>query len=170
MQFHTHQPTLRRRKSRRRVLALAVVFGGSLGFAACGDDDDGGDSPAIDVPAGDSEETDDTTTTSATEAAAPAAVPNSITLKLIAFQPTELDVAVGTKVSWIQDDVAKHTVTSGTVTSSGGSFEAKPDGTFESGEFAPGEPPFEYTFAAAGEFPFYCAVHPTTMKGVVRVK
>lgn len=136
-----------------------------FGLAACGDDDDdGGDNPAIAEPSGDGS----TTTTAAGEASAPA-VPNSITIKLIAFKPTDLTVAAGTKVTWIQDDVASHTVTSGTVVTSGGSATATPDGKFDSGTIGPKQN-FEFTFAEAGEFPFYCAVHPATMTGVITVQ
>ena len=94
---------------------------------------------------------------------------SSITIKLIAFNPTQLNVPVGATVTWRQDDVASHTVTSGRVEQAGGTATATPDGKFDSGTISKGQN-FEFTFAAAGEFPFYCAVHPATMTGVVTVK
>ena len=139
-----------------------ILLIGALGLGACGDDDDSG-SPAAAEPAGDA-----TTTTAAGTAVSAPANPNSITIKLIAFRPTELEVAAGTDVTWIQDDVASHTVTSGVVETLGGSATAKPDGKFDSGTIKPGEN-FAFTFREAGDFPFFCSVHPATMTGVVRV-
>ena len=151
----------RRTTSIGRRLGFIVLIG-AVGLAGCGDDD-GGDSAAIDEPAGDA-----TTTTVAGTAVSAPADPNSITIKLIAFRPTELEVAAGTDVTWIQDDVASHTVTSGVVETAGGSATAKPDGKFDSGTIKAGEN-FAFTFREAGDFPFFCAVHPATMTGVVRV-
>jgi plastocyanin len=94
---------------------------------------------------------------------------SSITIKLIAFNPTQLNVPVGATVTWRQEDVASHTVTSGRVEQAGGTATAKPDGKFDSGTISKGQN-FEFKFATAGQFPFFCAVHPATMTGVVTVK
>ena len=150
-------------RTRGRLGWGLVLLIGTLGLAACGDDD-GGDSPAIEAPAGNAT----TTPTAGTAAAAAPADPSSITIKLIAFKPTKLDIAAGTEVTWIQDDVASHTVTSGGVETTGGTATAQPDGKFDSGTIKPGQN-FAFTFGEAGDFPFYCAVHPATMTGVVRV-
>jgi plastocyanin len=93
---------------------------------------------------------------------------STVTIKLIAFNPTQISVPVGATVTWRQDDVASHTVTSGRVAQAGGTATATPDGKFDSGTISKGQN-FEFKFAAAGEFPFYCAVHPATMNGVVTV-
>jgi plastocyanin len=94
--------------------------------------------------------------------------PNEITIKLIAFTPTRVEVPAGSTVTWRQDDVATHTVTSGRTQQSGGTVTATPDGTFDSGNISKGQN-FQFTFAAPGEFPFFCAVHPATMTGVIAV-
>ena len=91
-----------------------------------------------------------------------------VTIKLIAFTPTRLEVAAGSAVTWRQDDVATHTVTSGRVEQAGGTVTAKPDGTFDSGNISKGQN-FRFTFPEPGEFPFFCAIHPATMTGVVVV-
>jgi plastocyanin len=134
------------RNARRLVAGLGVL---ALGGVACG--------------------ADETATQNASEKATGADGGSSITIKLIAFNPTQLNVPVGATVTWRQDDVASHTVTSGRVEQSGGTATAKPDSKFDSGTISKGQN-FEFKFAEAGEFPFYCAVHPATMTGVVTVK
>ena len=74
----------------------------------------------------------------------------------------------GGTVTWRQDDVATHTVTSGRVEQSGGTATAKPDGRFDSGNISKGQT-FPFSFAEPGEYPFFCAIHPATMTGVVTV-
>lgn len=81
-----------------------------------------------------------------------------------AFAPNPIEAAVGDTVTWTNKDSTPHTVTSGT----GGT----PDGTFDSSPgFNPLMPPqgtFSHTFAEAGEFPYYCGLHPN-MVGTVMV-
>lgn len=77
------------------------------------------------------------------------------------FVPYELKVSVGTEVTWDNQDVAAHTVTSGTA--SGG-----PDGIFDSSIFMSGSS-FSHKFDAAGEYNYFCMVHPW-MKGIVIVE
>ena len=110
--------------------------------------------------------------TSATETASPVAEAQAggptITIKLIAFAPTDVRVAAGGTVTWRQDDVATHTVTSGRVKQSGGTATAEPDGRFDSGNLTKGQT-FQFSFAEPGAYPFFCAIHPATMTGVVTV-
>lgn len=63
-------------------------------------------------------------------------------------------------VRWENADTAAHTVTSGTP-------EDGPDGIFDSSLFAPGKD-FQYQFTEAGNFEYFCMVHPW-MTGVVIV-
>ena len=98
---------------------------------------------------------------------APTAAP-TITIKLIAFAPTNVQVGAGGTVTWRQDDVATHTVTSGRVEQTGGTATAKPDGRFDSGNISKGQT-FQFSFAEPGEYPFFCAIHPATMTGMVTV-
>lgn len=101
------------------------------------------------------------------EANAPAGSP-TVTIKLIAFTPTDVQVAAGGTVTWRQDDVASHTVTSGRVEQNGGTATAKPDGRFDSKNITKGQT-FQFSFAEPGAYPFFCAIHPATMTGVVTV-
>ena len=77
------------------------------------------------------------------------------------FMPANAMVDVGGTVTWSNDDTAAHTVTSGS--SEGGG----PDGTFDSSLLMPATE-FSYTFEEAGEYPYFCIVHPW-MAGMVTV-
>jgi plastocyanin len=68
------------------------------------------------------------------------------------YIPYEVTIASGSTVSWINDDSAAHTVTSGTAT-------AGQTGVFDSGIFMLGTT-FEFTFDDAGTFDYFCMVHP----------
>jgi len=68
------------------------------------------------------------------------------------YLPYEVTISSGSSVSWINDDSAAHTVTSGTVT-------AGVTGVFDSSLFMSGAT-FEHTFDDAGTFDYFCMVHP----------
>jgi len=93
---------------------------------------------------------------------------NEVVIRLVAFRPESLAVAAGTTVTWKQTDAGSHTVTSGTVTQGAGDVTTAPDGKFDSGNIAT-DTTFELTFAGAGTFPYFCAIHPATMRGQVQV-
>src|ERR671915_21192 len=86
-------------------------------------------------------------------------VPGSSSLTTDAYQPNPIQVSVGSTVTWTNDDAQPHTATSGQ--------NATPDGTFDSGIMAP-QGTFEHTFTEAGEFPYFCLLHPN-MVGTVSV-
>ena len=77
------------------------------------------------------------------------------------YIPYEVTVSVGDTVSWSNDDTAAHTVTSGNLADGG------PDGAFDSSLFMAGTT-FTHTFDDAGEYPYFCIVHPW-MQGIVTV-
>ncbi len=70
-----------------------------------------------------------------------------------AFAPAELNVAVGTTVSWMNNDSVPHTSTSDVP-------------GWNSGTVAPGGQ-FSLAFQAAGTFPYHCAIHPGMVGTVV---
>ena len=76
------------------------------------------------------------------------------------FIPSEVTINVGETVTWSNDDSAAHTVTSGTPTDG-------PDGTFDSSLFMAGTT-FSHTFDNAGEYNYFCMVHPW-MTGKIQV-
>ncbi|MGI0004010.1 MAG: cupredoxin domain-containing protein, partial [Candidatus Nitrosotenuis sp.] len=69
------------------------------------------------------------------------------------FIPSTVEIGVGGTVTWTNDDTAAHTVTSGSIAADG------PDGTFDSSIFMAGKT-FEFTFDEAGEYDYFCVVHP----------
>src|SRR5215204_548153 len=71
------------------------------------------------------------------------------------FAPDNVQVTVGSMVTWKNDDTASHTVTSGTVQNN----TPTPDGRFDSGILNAGDS-FPFVFGKAGEYPYYCTIHP----------
>ena len=92
-------------------------------------------------------------------------VPNASTMADKAFMPNPLNAKVGDKVTWTNKDTTLHTVTSGT-----GPSDPNKGKEFDSGlsTLAPSKT-FSHTFNTAGEFPYFCQLHPT-MVGKVVVK
>ncbi len=73
--------------------------------------------------------------------------------------PSVVTVDVGETVTWLNDDTAAHTVTSGTAADG-------PDGAFDSSLFMAGAS-FEATFDEAGTFEYFCMVHPWMVGTVI---
>jgi len=67
------------------------------------------------------------------------------------FIPSTIEVGPGTTVTWENNDIVPHTVTSGAAGS--------PTGEFDSG-LTDGGTTFEHTFEEVGEYPYFCLVHP----------
>ena len=78
------------------------------------------------------------------------------------YDPNVVTIDVGGEVTWLNGDTAAHTVTSGDIEKDG------PDGHFDSSLFMAGKS-FTHVFEEAGEFPYFCLVHPW-MKGTVIVQ
>jgi plastocyanin len=91
-----------------------------------------------------------------------------VDMKLVAFKPETVRIAVGQTVRWTQHDPGAHTATSGTVEQQPGGVKASADGTFDSGNIAQNAT-FERTFDSAGTFAYFCRIHPATMRGVIEV-
>ena len=136
------------RQGRLRLSALGIATLLAVGTAACG----GEDSPNAGAGA---------------RASAPTG--NTVTMRLIAYKPDAVTIKVGDTVTWEQSDAGAHTVTSGTVEQGGAGVTETPDGTFSSGEIATGDT-FEFTFDEAGTYPYFCEIHPATMRGEVEVR
>ncbi|HEU04076.1 MAG TPA: PEFG-CTERM sorting domain-containing protein [Nitrosopumilus sp.] len=75
------------------------------------------------------------------------------------FIPATVTIDVGGEVTWSNDDTAAHTVTSGSAADG-------PDGNFDSSLFMVGTT-FSWTFAEAGEYPYFCMVHPWMVGTVI---
>jgi plastocyanin len=91
-------------------------------------------------------------------------VPGASTLTTDAYSPNPIQVSVGTTVTWTNNDSQPHTVTSGS--------NGQPDNKFNSSpNFTPLLNPgqtFSFTFTEAGNYPYFCLLHPN-MVGTVNV-
>ena len=77
-----------------------------------------------------------------------------VKIRGLQYLPGPVTVSPGTTVRWVNEDQALHTVTS---EGSGGPLESE--------ELGKGQA-FEYTFREAGQYDYYCAVHPFMKSGV----
>jgi plastocyanin len=137
-------------RSLRHLAVTAAVA--ALLVTACGSSDSGSSTGTVsgsgsgDRSYGAPEET--------TAAAAAPAGDGAVTIKDFAFDPGDASVAVGTAVTWTNDDDATHRIKSG-------------DGSFDSEDLKKGST-FEHTFDTAGTFEYVCGIHPS-MKGTITV-
>lgn len=126
-------------------LRLAVVSAGLMFAIACGGDYSSSPTPPSPAP-------------SPTPASGPPS--SSVTIPVRAeflgnraFMPADLNVAVGTTVTWVNTDSTSHTSTS--------------DGTgWNSGTIAPSGR-FSVSFLTGGTFPYHCTIHPGMVGTVV---
>jgi nitrite reductase (NO-forming) len=86
-------------------------------------------------------------------------VTGSSSLTTDAYQPNPAQVSVGGTVTWTNEDSQPHSATSGE--------NVTPDQIFDSGIMPPAAT-FSHTFAEAGEYPYFCILHPN-MVGTVSV-
>jgi plastocyanin len=83
------------------------------------------------------------------------AAPMAVTVEIqdFAFMASDVRVAAGGTVTWVNQDSQQHTATG--------------EGTFDTGAIPPGES-VTVTFDEAGSFPYVCSFHPF-MTGTVTV-
>ena len=93
-------------------------------------------------------------------------VPGASTLAEKAWSPNPVNVKVEDTVTWTNDDNQAHTITSGKDSGdpdAGKVFDSSPN-------FNPLLAPkqtFQHMFTTAGEFPYFCQLHPTMVGKVV---
>ena len=133
------------------ILAVAVVLGiGAFLFFS-----GSGYAPYASTP------TAETPAAPVTSAPTPAVIPPApsavtVDIKNFAFSPGTLTVKTGTKVTWINNDTAPHTVTSDS-------------GTFLNSATLSSGQSFSFAFTSAGSVDYHCRIHPM-MKGAVVVE
>lgn len=76
-----------------------------------------------------------------------------IDIKQFMFDPKDLTVAVGTKVTWVNDDQVPHTV-------------AETHKVFRSGALDTDDS-FSWVFDTPGEFEYFCALHPQMIRRII---
>jgi plastocyanin len=125
------------------ILSLVLITAGVLGLTSCGS-------------------TAATTTHSNTQTSPPPGQttgpdikPAAVSIENMSFVPSDLTVAVGTTVTWTNNEAVTHTVASDT-------------GAFDSKNMSKGSN-FSHTFSEKGTFSYHCAIHPG-MKGTITVQ
>ena len=78
----------------------------------------------------------------------------NVSIDNFTFAPAELTVKVGTTVTWTNHDDIPHAVVSA------GKFKSKTLDTDDS---------FSFTFTAAGDYKYFCSLHPH-MTGMIKVE
>ena len=86
---------------------------------------------------------------------AAAASPAAVKIDNFAFTPATLTITAGTTVTWKNDDDSPHRI-------------GDKNGTFKSAALDTDDT-FSHTFAAPGEYPYICTIHPY-MAGKIIVK
>src|SRR4051794_18224321 len=89
----------------------------------------------------------------------PEAMPVTVTMKSLSYDPKKLEIHVGDSVVWTNESRTTHTAMS--------NDEGK---TFDTGEVEPGKSSKPVKFEKEGEFKYHCKVHGKTMSGTVVVK
>jgi plastocyanin len=82
-----------------------------------------------------------------------AAPPAQIEIRNMHFNPPTLTIAAGTTVTWVNKDENPHTVTDRGL-------------AFRSAALDTGDK-FSYTFASAGEFNYFCTIHPMMVGRII---
>lgn len=86
------------------------------------------------------------------------AAPAPITIKIdnFTFNPSDLVIAAGTTVTWVNNDDVPHTA----VAEDHKTFRSKPMDTDDK---------YSFTFASPGAYPYFCSIHPhMTAKIIVK--
>ena len=76
-----------------------------------------------------------------------------VDIKEFMFGPKDLNVAVGTKVTWVNDDEIPHTV-------------AETHKLFRSGALDTGDS-YSWVFNTPGDYEYFCALHPQMLGKIV---
>ncbi|MEJ7584330.1 MAG: cupredoxin family copper-binding protein [Acidimicrobiales bacterium] len=140
-------------KTRRAAWLVAPVLALTV-FAGCGSGDDESGSGDT-TKATETTAADDPGGTTTAGGDAPAG-DGAIVIKGFKFDPAEVTVKVGTKVTWTNEDSSTHTATA----DEGGTFDTEDLAQDDAGDF---------TFSEAGTFAYHCEIH-KTMKGTVTVE
>ena len=82
---------------------------------------------------------------------------NEVFIRAIAFDPPEITIQVGETVTWNNRDIVPHTATSGNP------GDQDMGAIFRSVILLQGDT-FTHTFNEAGEFIYFCEVHPVMMR------
>jgi len=146
-----------RSTSRIRIIAGAAAL--ALALAGCADGqadtaDAEVEDPADPADPADESEADTTDTPDETDTAEEpgtgVVATDTVEVRNIDFGPADIEVEPGTTVTWVNEDIVNHTVTSGPA--------GDPDGLFDE-PLSSGGDDVTITFDDAGTFDYYCDLH-----------
>lgn len=83
----------------------------------------------------------------------------NIDIKLFQYKPGDLEVQIGSTVTWTNNDAIEHSVTHGTPEEIGNEFDS---------DFFTKDQSYSKKFDKEGKYPYYCKRHPS-MKGNIKV-
>ena len=94
-----------------------------------------------------------------------------VAIKGKAFEPSTITISQGDTVTWtVTESIGEpHSVTSGTPQDSGKIFDSGTAGANNSFKLRDNGASYQYTFDEAGEYLYYCVIHPAEMTGKVVV-
>jgi len=84
------------------------------------------------------------------------------------YVPINYDIEIGDVVTWVNEDITAHTVTSGKGIGFLGNPDidkSQPDGYFDSGIISPGKS-WSFTFKEKGFFEYTCTIHPWVERSI----
>jgi plastocyanin len=126
------------------ILSLGLAAAGIIGLTSCGS------SAATTTTHGNTQ-----TSPPPGQTPGPDLKPAAVSMENFTFVPADLTVAVGTTVTWTNNDNANHTIVSDTP-------------AFESPSLAKGDI-YTFTTTVPGVYSYHCSIHPS-MKGTITVQ
>jgi plastocyanin len=136
----------------RWITAAPAVLVVVAALVGCGGGGDDGGTSATSKPPSTTTTAPSSTTASTTTRAKPVEG-DAVTVKDFSFQPENLQVSVGTTVTWTNRDSATHTASAD-------------DGLFDTKSMRPGTS-HTFTFERAGTFTYHCNIHPTMTAEII---
>jgi plastocyanin len=130
----------------RKIFNLVFAATFAIAIAGCGSSDNSTDTTTTNMSGMDMSRT--TATSTGTGTSTDASVVD-VKIQNFAFSPSTITVKAGTTVRWTNMDSATHTVTSGANRTADNMF----DHSMPQGET------FEYKFATAGTYDYFCKPH-----------
>ena len=94
-------------------------------------------------------------------------VQGSSTMADKAFSPNPVTVKVGDTITWTNNDNQFHTVTSGSGSSDPNMGKAFDSGLSGASALTTMGKTFQHQFAQAGQYPYFCQLHPTMVGKVI---
>jgi len=141
--------------NRRTIAIIGLIGAFALVGGACSSDDDTATTTADDATT--TAAADETTTTTAATVNAGA----EVEITEFRFDPDPVTIEAGQTVTWINAGASRHTVTA--------DAEDGATPTFTSPPVQP-EQSFVQSFPDAGQFAYFCSIHPEKMQGIIVVE